>query len=83
MFLELYLKNKNLIKEGLYYLKIYQNTAGSRRAVMDSIVPYIADSSSSLFITLDGRYDVSSQPQLSVEGLRSTTLNLLELGYWD
>ncbi|TMX03635.1 hypothetical protein EJD97_015133, partial [Solanum chilense] len=40
-------------------------------------------SSAALFITLDGRYDGSSQAQRSVEGLRSKTLELLEFGYWD
>ncbi|TMW98017.1 hypothetical protein EJD97_004623, partial [Solanum chilense] len=52
-------------------------------AVMDSVVPYSADSFASLFITLDDRYDGSSQAQRSVEGLRSITLKLLEFGYWD
>ncbi|TMW94290.1 hypothetical protein EJD97_010475, partial [Solanum chilense] len=55
----------------------------SRRDVMDSVVPHFANYSSSLFITLDGRYDGSSQEQRSVEGLRSITLELLEFGYWD
>ena len=55
----------------------------SRRAVMDSIVPYFANSSTALFITLDGRYDGSSHAQRSIEGLRSITLKLLEFGYWD
>ena len=41
-----------------------------------------AISSFALFITLDGRYDGSSQAQRSVEGLRSKTLELLEYGYW-
>ncbi|TMW81306.1 hypothetical protein EJD97_010479, partial [Solanum chilense] len=41
-----------------------------------------AISSASLFITLDGRYDGSSQAQRSVEGLRSKTLELLGFGYW-
>ncbi|TMW84000.1 hypothetical protein EJD97_000268 [Solanum chilense] len=54
----------------------------SRRDVMDSVVPYFANSSYSLFITLDGRYDGSSQALRSVEGLRSITLKLLEFGYW-
>ncbi|TMW81159.1 hypothetical protein EJD97_011506, partial [Solanum chilense] len=52
-------------------------------AVMDSVVPYFANSSAALFITLDGRYDGSSQAQQSIEGLRSITLKLLEFGYWD
>ena len=42
-----------------------------------------AISSAALFITLDGKYDGSSQAQRSVEGLRSKTLQLLEYGYWD
>ena len=36
-----------------------------------------------LSITLDGKYDGSSQVQRSVKGLRSKTLKLLEYGYWD
>ncbi|TMW91752.1 hypothetical protein EJD97_013934, partial [Solanum chilense] len=40
-------------------------------------------SSASLFITLDGRYAGLSQTQLSVRGLRSITLELLEFGEWD
>ncbi|TMW84386.1 hypothetical protein EJD97_025288, partial [Solanum chilense] len=40
-------------------------------------------SSDALFITLDGRYDGSSQAQRSIESLRSKTLELLEFGYWD
>ncbi|TMW97722.1 hypothetical protein EJD97_005082, partial [Solanum chilense] len=55
----------------------------SRRAVMDSVVPYFANSFTSLFITLDGRNDGSSQAQRSVEGFCSITLELLEFGYWD
>ncbi|TMW83610.1 hypothetical protein EJD97_001219, partial [Solanum chilense] len=50
---------------------------GLRRPILDAI------SSAALFITLDGRYDGSSQVQRSVEGLRSKTLELLEYGYWD
>ncbi|TMW81641.1 hypothetical protein EJD97_008553, partial [Solanum chilense] len=42
-----------------------------------------AISSAALFITLDGRYDRSSQAQRFVEGLRSKPLELLEFGYWD
>ena len=52
-------------------------------AVMDSVVPYFANSFATLFITLDGKYDGSSQAQWSVEGLRSITLKLLEFWYWD
>ena len=40
-------------------------------------------SSVALFITLESRYDGSSQAQWSVEGLRSITLELLEFGYLD
>ncbi|TMW99381.1 hypothetical protein EJD97_002657, partial [Solanum chilense] len=42
-----------------------------------------AISSATLFITLDGRYDGSSQAQRSIKDLRSKTLELLEFGYWD
>ena len=49
---------------------------------MDSVIPYFDNSSTDLFITLDGRYDGSSQAQQSIEGLRSITLELLEFGYW-
>ena len=42
-----------------------------------------AISSAALFITLDGRYDGSSQTERFVEGLRSKTLELLEFRYWD
>ena len=42
-----------------------------------------AISFASLFITLDGKYDGSSQAQRSVEGLHSKTLQLLEYEYWD
>ncbi|TMX04110.1 hypothetical protein EJD97_011606, partial [Solanum chilense] len=42
-----------------------------------------AISSAALFITLDGIYDESSKEQRSVQGLRSKTLELLELGYCD
>ncbi|TMW93131.1 hypothetical protein EJD97_012126, partial [Solanum chilense] len=42
-----------------------------------------AISFAALFITLDGRYDGSSQTQRSVKRLRSKTLELLEYGYWD
>ncbi|TMX02269.1 hypothetical protein EJD97_022164, partial [Solanum chilense] len=42
-----------------------------------------AISSGALFITIDDRYDGSSQAQRPVEGLRSKTLELLEFGYWD
>ncbi|TMW80543.1 hypothetical protein EJD97_018558 [Solanum chilense] len=55
----------------------------SRWAVMDFVVPYFENSSTILFIILDGRYDGSSQAQWSVEGLCSITLELLEFGYWD
>ena len=50
---------------------------------MDSVVPYFANSSADLFITLDGRYDGPFQARRSVKGLRSITLELLEFGYWD
>jgi len=41
-----------------------------------------AISSGALFITLEGRYDRSSEAQRSSEGLRSKTLELLKYGYW-
>ena len=50
---------------------------GLRRPILDVI------SSDAIFITLNGRYDGSSQAQRSIEGLRSITLKLLEFGYWD
>ncbi|TMW83856.1 hypothetical protein EJD97_000591, partial [Solanum chilense] len=52
-------------------------------AVMDSVVPYFANFSAALFITLDGRYDGPFQARLSIKGLYSITLKLLEFGYWD
>ncbi|TMW84682.1 hypothetical protein EJD97_024633, partial [Solanum chilense] len=42
-----------------------------------------AISSVALYITLNDRYDGSSEAQRSVEGLRSKTLILLEFGYRD
>ena len=53
----------------------------SRRDLMDSVIPYFANSSVALFIILDGRYDGSSQAQRFVKGLLSITLKLLEFGY--
>ena len=92
-FFELFIKNKNLIKQGLYLLEICQNAAGSTDLATDrhghdgpSWTPSshtYAISSAALFITLDERYDWSSQAQWFVEGLRSKTLELLEFGYWD
>ena len=41
-----------------------------------------AIASTTLFITLDGRYDGSSQAQRSIGGFRSITLELLKIGYW-
>ena len=74
-------------------LEICQNSAGSTDLATDrrghdgpSWTPSshtYAISTAALFITLDGRYDGSSQAQRSVEGLRSKTLELLEFGYWD
>ena len=34
-FFELFIENKNLIKQGLYLLEIYQNAAGSTKLAMD------------------------------------------------
>ncbi|TMX04710.1 hypothetical protein EJD97_005664, partial [Solanum chilense] len=53
------------------------------RTVMDCVIPYFANSSAALFITLDGRYDGPFQARRSVEDLRSITLKLMEFGYWD
>ena len=74
-------------------LEICQNAAGSAKLATDrrghdgpSWTPSshtCAISSAALFITLDGKYDGSSQAQRSIEGLRSKTLKLLEYGYWD
>ena len=92
-FFELFIENKNLIKQGFYLLEICQNAAGSTDLATDrrghdgpswTLSSYTcAISSAALFITLDGKYDGSSQAQQSVEGLRSKTLKLLEYGYWD
>ena len=90
---ELFIENKNLIKQGLYLLEICQNTAGSTELATDrrghdgpSQTPSshtYAISSAALFTTLDGKYDEPSQAQRSVEGLHSKTLQLLESDYWD
>ena len=92
-FLELFIENKNLIKQALYLLEICQNAAGSTDLATDrrghdgpSWIPSshtCAISSAALFITLDVRYDGSSEAQRFVEGLRSKTVELLEYGYWD
>ena len=92
-FFELFIENKNLIKQGFYLLEIFQNVVGSTDLVMDrrghdglswTLSPYTcAISSAAFFITLDGKCDGSSQAQRFVEGLRSKTLELLEYGYWD
>ena len=41
---------------------------------MASVVPFFADSSAALFITLNDRYDGPFQARRSIEGLRSITL---------
>ena len=92
-FFELFIENKNLIKQELYLLKICQNAAGStdlgdgsswsRRTVMDFSSHTCAISSATLFITLDGKYDEPSQAQRSVEGLHFKTLELLEYAHQD
>ena len=74
-------------------LEISQNAAGSTDLATNrrdhdgpSWIPSshaYAISSAALVITLDGRYDRSSQAQRSVEGLCSKRLELLEFGYWD
>ena len=74
-------------------LEICQNVAGSTDLATDcrghdgpSLIPSshtCAISSAAPVITLDSRYDGSSQAQWSVEGLCSKTLELLEFGYWE
>ena len=69
-FFELFIKNKNLIKQGLYLLEIFQNAAWSTDHATDrrghdgpSWTPSshtYAISSAALFTTLDGKYDGSS-----------------------
>ena len=64
---ELFIKNKNLIKQGLYLLEICQNAAGSTDIATDRrghagpswtlSSQTWAISFDALFITLDGRYD--------------------------
>ncbi|TMW83015.1 hypothetical protein EJD97_003323, partial [Solanum chilense] len=49
---------------------------GQRLPILDEIY------STTLFITVNGRYDGSLRAQWSVEGLGSKTLELLEYGYW-
>ena len=73
-------------------LEICQNVVGSTDLATDrrghdgpSRTPSshtCAISSSALFITLDGRYDGSSQEQRSVKDLCFKTFELLEFGYW-
>ena len=92
-FFELFLKNNNLIKQGLYLLEICKHRLGrrtSRRIVMVTTDrhglrrPILMQFLQLLFfITLDGKYDGPSQAQRFVEVLRSKTLQLLEYGYWD
>ena len=91
-FFELFIKNKNLIKQGLYLLEICQNAAGWTDLATDHRGQYgpswtpsshtYAISSAALFITLDGKYDGPLQAQRFVEGIRSKTLQLLEYVYW-
>ena len=74
-------------------LEIYQNAARSTDLATDrhghdgpSWTPSshtCAISSAALLITLDGKYEGSSQAQWSVEGLRFKILKFLEYGYWD
>ena len=66
-FFKLFIKNKNLIKQGLYLLEIFQKEAGSTDLATDrhghdgpSWTPSshtCAISSAALFIPLDGKYD--------------------------
>ena len=69
-FFELFIENKNLIKQGLYLLEICQNAAGSTYLATDrrghdgsSWTPLSHTSEIFLaapFTTLDGKYDESS-----------------------
>ena len=64
---ELFIKNKNLIKQGIYLLEICQNKAGSTDLAMDrrghdgpswTLSSHsCAISSAALFTTLDSKYD--------------------------
>ena len=66
MFFELFIENKNLIKQGLYLLEIYQNAPGLTELAMDRCghdEPAWTPSShnyaislAALFITFDGKY---------------------------
>ena len=66
-FFELFMENKNLIKQGLYLLEICQNAAGSTDLATDRrghdgpswnlLSHTCAISSADLFITLDDKYD--------------------------
>ena len=74
-------------------LEICQNAVGSTDLATDrrghdgsswtSSSHTCAISSAAVFITLDDKYDGSSQIRWSIKGLRSKTLKLLEYGYWD
>ena len=74
-------------------LEICHNGAGSTDIATDrrghdgpsrtSLSHTCAIFSVALFITLNGKYDGSSQTRRSFVGLRSKTLKLLEYGYWD
>ena len=66
-FFKLFIENKNLIKQGLYLLEIFQNAAGLTDLATDrrghdgpswtSSSHICAISFAALFITLDGKYD--------------------------
>ena len=66
-FFELFIENKNLIKQGLYLLEIWKNAAGLTDPATDRRGHYgpswnssshtYAISSAALFITFDGKYD--------------------------
>ena len=74
-------------------MEICQKVAGSTNLVTDrrghdglswTLSSHIcAISSATLFITLDGMYGGSSEAQRAVGGLRSITLELLKVGYWN
>ena len=91
-FFELFIENKNLIKQGLYLLEIFQSVAGSTDLATDrrghdgpSWTPSSHTWWNFFCCSLHyprWQYDRSLRAQRSVEGLRSKTLELLEYGYW-
>ena len=89
-FFKLFIKNKNLIKQGFKLLEICQNAAGSTDHATErrghdgpSWTPSShtwCNSSAAFFIPLDGKCDGPSLAQRSVEGLVSKYFNSWNLG---